>query len=96
MLDEAQAMVRTAGLSNVELVADDLFASALPEAGFDLVHTRFQLAPLGRMAEQVAAHRRLLAPGGILVLEDPDTRGRARARGARRGRRARTRTPVSA
>ena len=74
MLDHARALVGEERLTNVEVVADDLFASALPEHAFDVVHARFQLAPLGRMAEQVAAYRRLLAPGGVLVLEDPDTR----------------------
>jgi len=54
---------------------DDLFASALPAASFDLVHLRFQLAPLGRVEEQLASARRLAKPGGWLVLEDPDTGG---------------------
>jgi SAM-dependent methyltransferase len=56
---------------NVTIVEDDLFASRL-EAGFDLVHARFQLCPLGRHAEQMAAYAALLRPGGLLVLEDPD------------------------
>jgi SAM-dependent methyltransferase len=56
----------------VELLEDDLFASRLPAASFDLVHARFQIAPLGRAAEQIAAFRRWLKPGGWLVLEDPD------------------------
>jgi SAM-dependent methyltransferase len=59
-------------VGNVELLEDDLFASHLPAASFDLVHARFQIAPLGRAAEQVAAYRRWLKPGGWLVLEDPD------------------------
>jgi SAM-dependent methyltransferase len=58
----------------VSLVQDDLFASTLPPASFDLVHARFQLCPLGRWDEQLAAYRRWLRPGGVLVLEDPDTR----------------------
>ena len=49
----------------------------LPEragaASFDLVHARFQLAPLGREDEQIEAYARLLRPGGVLVLEDPDS-----------------------
>jgi len=57
----------------VELVEDDIFDSKLPSAGFDLVHARFQLAPLGRVAEQLAAYRRWLRPGGTLVLEEPDS-----------------------
>lgn len=36
------------------------------------VVARFQIAPLGRAKEQLAAYTRLLHPGGILVLEDPD------------------------
>jgi len=56
----------------VQLVEDDVFASKLPPAGFDLVHARFLLAPLGRWDEQLASYVRLLAPGGVLVLEDPD------------------------
>jgi SAM-dependent methyltransferase len=56
----------------VQLVEDDVFASTLPPGGFDLVHARFLLAPLGRWDEQLASYVRLLAPGGVLVLEDPD------------------------
>jgi SAM-dependent methyltransferase len=63
-----------AGYDHVRLVEDDLFHSALPAGMFDLVHARFQLAPLGRPAEQLAAYRRLLKPGGILVIEEPDSR----------------------
>jgi SAM-dependent methyltransferase len=57
----------------VELVEDDLFASRLAAGSFDLVHARFQLAPLGRWDEQLRAYRRLVRPGGLLVLEDPDS-----------------------
>ena len=64
---------RDLGLGNVEVVNDDLFDSALPEAAFDLLHARFELAPIGRYNEQLRAHKRLLKPGGWLVLEEPDT-----------------------
>jgi SAM-dependent methyltransferase len=73
LLAAARDLVRAEGLSNVDLCHDDLFATALPEGSFDLVHARFQLAPLGRFTEQIDAYLRLLAPGGVLVLEDPDT-----------------------
>jgi SAM-dependent methyltransferase len=56
-----------------ELVQDDLFATRLEPASFDLVHARFVLAPLGRWEEQLAIYRRLLRPGGMLVLEEPDS-----------------------
>jgi SAM-dependent methyltransferase len=73
LLARAQDLVAAEGLRNVTLVDDDLFDSRLPEGAFDLVHARFQLAPLGCAAEQLRAYRRLLRPGGVLVLEDPDS-----------------------
>lgn len=69
----AAQLVREEHLANVELVRDDLFDSRLPAASFDLVHARFLMAPLGRMEEQVRVHRRLLKPGGWLILEEPDS-----------------------
>ena len=36
------------------------------------MHARFQLAPLGRAEQQLAAFRRLTRSGGWLVLEEPD------------------------
>lgn len=73
LLAAAEAFVETEGLSNVTLIEDDLFASGLEPGSFDLVHVRFQLAPLGRADEQLAGYCRLLRPGGWLVLEEPDT-----------------------
>jgi SAM-dependent methyltransferase len=73
MLQAATNFLTKEELTNVELVKDDLFMSALPGQSFDLVHARFQLAPLGRFAEQLAAYVRLVRPGGMLVLEDPDS-----------------------
>jgi len=58
--------------SNVEVVVDDLFDSKLEPHSFDLVHARYQIAPLGRGPEQVASCRRLVRPGGSLVLEEWD------------------------
>ena len=72
MLAGAEAFVAAEALGNVAVVEDELFRSELPAASFDLVHARFQIAPLGRAEEQLAAFRRLLRPGGTLVLEDPD------------------------
>jgi ubiquinone/menaquinone biosynthesis C-methylase UbiE len=73
MLQAAGQVVSGEELSNVELVRDDLFGSRLPVHSFDLVHARFQLAPIGRFGDQLAAYRSLVRPGGLLVLEDPDT-----------------------
>lgn len=73
MLAAAAEFVAYERLENVRLVQDDLFASRLEPASFDLVHARFLLAPLGRAGEQLAAFRRLVVPGGVLVLEEPDS-----------------------
>jgi ubiquinone/menaquinone biosynthesis C-methylase UbiE len=72
VLDAASSFLDTEGISNVELVVDDLFESKLEPQSFDLVHARYQIAPLGRGREQVEAHRRLVRPGGALVLEEWD------------------------
>ena len=68
MLAAAERFVATEGLVNVKLVKDDLFASDLAHSSFDLVHARFQIAPLGRGSEQMATHLRLVRPGGTIVL----------------------------
>ncbi len=72
LLDAARSFLEAEGISNVELVVDDLFDSKLEPQSFDLVHARYQIAPLGRGSEQVASHRRLVRPGGSLVLEEWD------------------------
>lgn len=72
LLDAARAFLAAEGISNVELVIDDLFDSALEPRSFDLVHARYLIAPLGRGPEQVASHQRLAKPGGSLVLEEWD------------------------
>ena len=72
MLTAARSFLAQEEIANVELVVDDLFDSKLEPHSFDLIHARFEIAPLGRGREQVAAHRRLLKPGGSLVLEEWD------------------------
>jgi SAM-dependent methyltransferase len=72
LLSAAHSFLDAEGISNVELVVDDLFESKLEPQSFDLVHARYQIAPLGRGREQLASYRRLLEPGGSLVLEEWD------------------------
>ena len=72
LLDAARSFLEAEGISNVELVVDDLFDSKLEPHSFDLVHARYLIAPLGRGPEQVASHQRLVRPGGALVLEEWD------------------------
>jgi SAM-dependent methyltransferase len=70
--EQARLTVRSEGLGNVSIVTDDVLDSALPDRSFDLVHARFMLASVGQPAVQLATFRRLLKPGGWLVLEEPD------------------------
>ena len=72
LLNVARSLLEAEGIANVELVVDDLFETRLEPQSFDLVHARYQIAPLGRGREQVASHRRLVRPGGSLVLEEWD------------------------
>jgi SAM-dependent methyltransferase len=72
LLRAAHSFLEAEGISNVALVVDDLFNSKLQPKSFDLVHARFVIAPLGRGREQVDAYRRLVRPGGSLVLEEWD------------------------
>jgi ubiquinone/menaquinone biosynthesis C-methylase UbiE len=72
MLAAAGKFVDTEALGNVVLTKDDLFASKLESSSFDLVHARFQIAPLGRGPDQISNHLRLLRPGGRVVLEEWD------------------------
>lgn len=72
ILAGARQFVADEGLGNVVLRTDDLFATGLPTASFDLVHARFVLTPLGRCQEQTESYVRLLRPGGAVALEDPD------------------------
>ena len=72
MLAAAAQFVAAEQLPNAMLIKDDLFATSLEPASFDLVHARFELTPLGRVEEQLASYLRLARPGGVVVLEDPD------------------------
>lgn len=72
LLGAAGALIREEGLDNVTLAHDDLFDSRLTPGAFDLVHARYEITPLGRAEEQLAAYLRLAKPGGRLILEDPD------------------------
>ena len=73
LLGAAAAFVEAEGLRNVTVVHDDLFNTKLEPRSFDVVHARFQLAPLGRPDEQLDVYCRLARPGGTLLLEEPDT-----------------------
>jgi hypothetical protein len=53
---------------------DDVLSTALEPRSQHVVHARFQLAVKGHAAQRLEAYRRLVAPGGVLIVEEPDTR----------------------
>ena len=71
LLDAARSLLHEEKITNVELVVDDLFNSKLDPESFDLVHARYVTLPWPRLRAG-AAHRRLVRPGGSLVLEEWD------------------------
>jgi SAM-dependent methyltransferase len=56
----------------IEVELGDAFATGWPDAGLTAVHARFLAAPAGRLPALVAEMHRLLAPGGLAVLQEPD------------------------
>lgn len=72
LLASARQFVAEEKLENVALLEGDAFATGLPSGQFDLVHARFLLAPLGRPGQLVDEMLRLVRPGGIIALQEPD------------------------
>lgn len=72
LLAAARAFCASEALSNVTVVHDDFAATTLAPESFDVVHLRFELAPLGRAMEQVTTAYSLAKPGGIVILEESE------------------------
>src|SRR5262249_14237410 len=51
----------------------DAYTTGLPASSFDLVHVRFLFAPAGRDANLLAEMLRLVRPGGIVAIQEPDS-----------------------
>jgi ubiquinone/menaquinone biosynthesis C-methylase UbiE len=58
-------------LPNLELVRDDVCSSSLPAQGFDLILCTEVIEHIGHSSAALAGMRRLLKPGGVLVLSTP-------------------------
>ena len=57
---------------NLEVRRHDILADPLPEAAFDLVHTRALLTFLSQPAQAIRKMVAALKPGGWLLIEEPD------------------------
>jgi ubiquinone/menaquinone biosynthesis C-methylase UbiE len=71
----ARAEATAAGLANVEFRPVDIVGGELPEPGFDLVYARFLLTHLREPQPAVERLCGLLAPGGLMIVEDIDFSG---------------------
>jgi ubiquinone/menaquinone biosynthesis C-methylase UbiE len=71
-LAEAAEICASAGLSNVSFRNADACATRLPANSFDLVYCRFLLLHLTAPHACLREMKRILKPGGILVVEDGD------------------------
>jgi trans-aconitate 2-methyltransferase len=75
-VDQSEAYVAEAGTgaaSNCRFVVGDVGAEPLPGAPADLVYARYLLSHLDDVAAYVARWCAALAPGGVLVLEEPES-----------------------
>jgi ubiquinone/menaquinone biosynthesis C-methylase UbiE len=71
-LDHSRRHANSRGFGNVEFVIGDVFATGLPAASFDLVHTRFVACTVGNAARLLEECARLTRPGGCVAFQDSD------------------------
>jgi ubiquinone/menaquinone biosynthesis C-methylase UbiE len=71
-IEQAEEICQNSGLTNFAFRTTDACATRLPAASFDLVYCRFLLLHLPDPAACLREMRRVLRPGGLLVIEDGD------------------------
>ncbi|MEJ6021685.1 class I SAM-dependent methyltransferase [Ramlibacter sp. PS4R-6] len=58
--------------ADVRIEHGDAYATGWPADSFDAAHARFLAAPAGRLPGLVAEMRRIVRPGGCVMLQEPD------------------------
>jgi SAM-dependent methyltransferase len=71
-VDLEPALLADVSASNLDVQRVDVVVDELPEAAFDLVHTRAVLIHIPQRDEVLPKLVRALQPGGVLLLEEPD------------------------
>ena len=69
----ARKFAAEAGLANVQVVQGDGRDTGLPAASFDLATARLVLVNVPKPEEIVAEMARLVRPGGVVALHEPDS-----------------------
>ena len=72
-VQRARQFLSDSQLMNVEVLDADARATALPDKTFDLATARLVLVNVPRPEEIVAEMIRLLKPGGVIALHEPDS-----------------------
>lgn len=70
--EEFLAYARASAPAHVEFRHGDGYASGLPAASFDLVHSRFVASTSGNADVLLREAMRLARPGGFVALQEPD------------------------
>jgi SAM-dependent methyltransferase len=78
-VDLEPALLADVSAANLEVRQLDVVVDELPEAEFDLVHTRAVLVHIPQRDELIPKLARTLRPGGVLLLEEPDLTNTLRA-----------------
>jgi len=71
-IEQARQQAASLNLANIEFQVADAYAPRLPEGHFDLAYCRLVLIHLTRPADALAAMRKLVRPGGVVVCEEMD------------------------
>lgn len=71
-LEQAQATVAQAGLTNVRFEQTDVYHLAFPEASFDAVFVCFVLEHLAKPVAALGELKRVLRPGGTITVIEGD------------------------
>jgi SAM-dependent methyltransferase len=74
VLDIARRECAELGFTNTTYEAVDV-TKWNPETPFDVVYARFLLSHLSHPGQVLAAIRRIVRPGGVMIVEDTDFRG---------------------
>ncbi|MBT3154168.1 methyltransferase domain-containing protein [Streptomyces sp. CHD11] len=72
ILEQARAVARERGLTNMDFAAGDVHALDFPDDSFGVVHAHQVLQHVGDPVRALREMRRVTAPGGLVAVRDSD------------------------